>query len=238
MCIIVIVPEGEQIPEKRVLENCFSNNSDGIGYMYQKGKNVIIRKGFLDFSDFYRSITAQKITGDLVIHFRYATHGTISPANCHPFPISGNLGAKKSITHIGIAHNGIIQSIPTSPKRSDTKTLIESLPLDVTIDSIEQHIGIDDGKFAIMTSEKTYMIGDFIFEKGVYYSNHTYSYQYISPTYNDDIEYNTDICKHCIYYPGVDMDIDETLCLDCDDYDFFDPRTNTDMGGYDDYIFL
>ena len=56
MCIIVIKPKNKKIPDKILLNRCFKNNQDGIGYMYVNNKEVVIRKGFMSFDDFYNNL--------------------------------------------------------------------------------------------------------------------------------------------------------------------------------------
>lgn len=61
-----------------------------------------------------------------VFHFRFATHGSTSPGNCHPFPVEGNLKRQKVRTDVAVAHNGIIRDILIAKKDySDTMSYIE-----------------------------------------------------------------------------------------------------------------
>jgi len=138
MCIIVIKPKNHQLPSKKILSQCFYSNPHGAGFMYNNSQNsnnstdhnshhVTIAKGFMDFESFYSAITS--ITADnlynsnLVIHFRWATQGSINSKNCHPFPISKkikDLQALNFTTNTGITHNGVI-SFCSIPNKSDLK---------------------------------------------------------------------------------------------------------------------
>jgi len=61
-----------------------------------------------------------------VFHFRFATHGSTSPGNCHPFPVEGNLKRQRVRTDVAVALNGIIRDIPIAKKDySDTMSYIE-----------------------------------------------------------------------------------------------------------------
>lgn len=125
MCILVFKPKGINFPTKEVLENCFLMNPDGSGYAWVDRSGIShIRKGFLTFHDFYESISQnmEKLTKfDVSLHFRFATHGSVSSGNCHPFPVSCRIDDLKSTVIDGkfkiMAHNGIISSLGHRAKR-------------------------------------------------------------------------------------------------------------------------
>lgn len=112
MCIIAVKQKNIELPKKEHLENCFSNNQDGAGFMYTENKKVYISKGYMDFKTFYEAFLVKvKKETPAVLHFRTATHGSVSKQNCHPFPVSTNVRKLKAThvkTDIGVAHNGII----------------------------------------------------------------------------------------------------------------------------------
>ena len=56
MCVIVNKNRGIELPRKELLENCFSNNSDGAGMMYNLNGKVYIEKGFMKFDEFYNRL--------------------------------------------------------------------------------------------------------------------------------------------------------------------------------------
>jgi hypothetical protein len=61
-----------------------------------------------------------------VFHFRFATHGSTCPGNCHPFPVEGNLKRQKVRTDVAVAHNGIVRDVPITKKDySNTMSYIE-----------------------------------------------------------------------------------------------------------------
>lgn len=118
MCIIVIKEKGVDLPKDYIFKNCFHNNSDGAGFMYNKDGKVIIQKGYMTYEAFdsalkkaLKKIKDVKNTG-MVFHFRITTQGGTNPQNCHPFPMSADendLQATYIKTPLGIAHNGIIE---------------------------------------------------------------------------------------------------------------------------------
>ena len=56
MCILVIKPKGKEMPSKKILRNCWENNPDGAGMMYVKDGHVVIDKGYMEFSDFWKEL--------------------------------------------------------------------------------------------------------------------------------------------------------------------------------------
>ena len=118
MCIIVIKKKGIEIPSWDILKNCFYNNEDGAGFMYNKNGVVYIKKGFMKWGDFKDALQdtidelgRNAINTGMVFHFRITTQGDTNPMNCHPFPIScknNDLQQTYIQTNLGISHNGII----------------------------------------------------------------------------------------------------------------------------------
>ena len=115
MCICVYKPVGVVFPTKKVLKNCFDNNSDGAGFMLSVGGEVLINKGFSSFSAFWKSLqNARKKYGDggaWALHFRISTQAGVRPDCTHPFPLSAKMDDLRRLScraDIGIAHNGII----------------------------------------------------------------------------------------------------------------------------------
>lgn len=115
MCIIIYKPTTAAFPSKKTLKTCFRANPDGAGYMTTDGGRVHIKKGFMTFSAFWKSLQAERHAGGderaFVLHFRIGTQGGTRADLTHPFPLSDNmrdLRALDCLSNIGIAHNGII----------------------------------------------------------------------------------------------------------------------------------
>jgi hypothetical protein len=170
MCIIVVKPFDQPLPSKEIIKICFENNADGAGYMYRRGGIIHIVKGFFDVEALWKSLQGVK-DEDVCIHFRWATHGAVNRGNCHPFPLTKSVNEMRNTrAHctIGIAHNGIISGMKPSKIISDTMVFIKNIEQDK---KLTHQFMKGDGKFCVMTSEKTLLIGDFIYDKGCYYSN-------------------------------------------------------------------
>ena len=191
MCIIAIKKKNQELPKEEIFQTMFKNNSDGAGFMYNYNGKVIIQKGYMTYEEFKAAFekVKQKIdtyTTTIVFHFRIATHGSVSPALCHPFPLSHKIPMLKklsSASRIGIVHNGII---PIKPRKgiSDTMEYIASIlskrekqnPEFYKSKKIRKAILAEiDSKMAFLDSAgNVYTVGEFIEDKGILYSNSTY----------------------------------------------------------------
>jgi len=192
MCIIVAKPMGIAMPDIDTLERCFNANPDGAGFMYADGKEVRIRKGFMTFDSFENALYDELDGFDMtetaiVMHFRIATSGKIMPQTCHPFPISSEpekLRLTRVSSRFGLAHNGVISGRYTKDGWSDTMDftcdvvapLMRMNPSFMhSSDAIELLEGACQSKLAIMdNSGEIALVGEFIDEEGVKYSNTSY----------------------------------------------------------------
>jgi hypothetical protein len=193
MCIIAIKPAGTKMPAMSTIENMWYNNPDGAGFMYAKGGNVHIEKGFMALKDLKKALerlekTIDVVNTPIILHFRITTHGKTSPENCHPFPISEKLPLlqmRKIRTPLAVAHNGIIDIKPSRKDISDTMEYImtQLAPLYQLKKDFYKH---EAGKKLIYNFIKSKMafldgngrietVGDFISGKdGLLYSNASY----------------------------------------------------------------
>lgn len=192
MCVIVVKKQDKKFPSKETLRNCWYRNPDGAGFMFAKDGQVHIRKGFMDWADFWTELNETRdLYGDFipyVMHFRIATHGKVSQECCHPFPLSDNiedLRLIESTSKIGIAHNGIIPNRATSDNISDTMDYIASFlyPLsklsdDWMLDTNSRKL-IDDtlcSKLAVLSGDGSIeLFGEFERYDGCLFSNDSYT---------------------------------------------------------------
>lgn len=218
MCIIMYKPKGIELPNDTILENCFDDNPDGAGLMFrQKNGRIKTIKGFMFCEEMYNALDKiekeYNLTElDLVMHFRYATQGKICPENCHPFPVTNkkiDLRELNIESDVGVAHNGVISFCYDKRKNalSDTQIFIKDYLSTIPVKQYNNNAIIKliyeatNSKFAIMTYWKTILLGDFIEDKGIYYSNSSYktirkpiSYKYAY--YNKDYKCYYD-CENC-----------------------------------------
>lgn len=205
MCIAIYKPMGVDFPSKKRLRTCFNNNPHGAGYMVADGRNVIIHKGFMEFSDFWKSLREARAeygnTSAFVMHFRISTQGGIRADGCHPFPLSGDMDELRKLDtecEIGIAHNGIISLTSTGYSRkkeidySDTmKFITDYLSLIIkdrvyfkdarTLELIDRLCGsrlaILDGRGHCELIGQGWQVVD-----GVWYSNNSYTESAVKTT--------------------------------------------------------
>lgn len=191
MCIIVAVPANVALPPMETLHECFRRNPDGAGFMWSDGKKVHIRKGFMEWKDFEEAFEKElpHIYTDsaVVFHFRITTSGRTQPKCCHPFPVSSeveDLQATEISCRFGVAHNGVIQGMSTRDGWSDTMDFVAG----VVAPLARMHPSFmysEDAKVLLKNACKSklaiinhagemMLVGDFVTEDGVHYSNSTY----------------------------------------------------------------
>lgn len=213
MCIIVAKPKNIKMPDMAILEQCFINNPDGAGMMFNHNNLVYGYKGFMTFQEFKDALVElQKQFGNfdekgVVMHFRIATHGGTCPQNTHPFPLNGGYRAMRKrrwVAPQGFAHNGIINStsghVDVQKFRvSDSMVFgkIFALPVAQWTNIAEDKMAVEllgriaESKLAFMNGQgHISTCGDFNENDGVLYSNYTWltydtnPYDVQSTTYN------------------------------------------------------
>ena len=189
MCIIVAIPEHKPLPNIETMRECFKRNPDGAGFMYADGKSVKIRKGFMKFDDFLDALEGEDIPEDtaIILHFRIATSGKVKQSTCHPFPVSDvkeELQATRTECRFGLAHNGVISGRTTYDGWSDTMDFTAKVVTPLarmnpsfmhSTEAKELLKGACQSKLAILdNSGQMMLVGDFIEDDGIFYSNSTY----------------------------------------------------------------
>lgn len=186
MCVIAISPKGARQPTKAEFLSMWNKNPHGGGYMSARYGQVEIHKGFMCFSDFYRSVCNEHFTKNdsVVYHFRISTQGGINAEMTHPFPLCSDfdiLSALDVSCSVGIAHNGIIRMTSDfNNKYSDTALFIAEYMTRLvrSVDDLHDEKIMDmlslltGSKLAIMDKNgEVYTIGDFHNENGILLSN-------------------------------------------------------------------
>ena len=191
MCIICCKKKGVAMPTEEIIRQMWESNKDGAGVAWNESGTVHISKGFMSLDDLMEHLNNLNSRLDLtstpiLIHFRIATHGGVTPQNTHPFPVAGRYRYMKKLTYatdIAVVHNGIIP-IKADNGVSDTMTYIcKKLNRIKTLNprfymnqKIMSQIEHDiKSKMAFLTSDgEIYTIGNFIEENGLLYSNSSY----------------------------------------------------------------
>lgn len=253
MCIIVYKPKNQKFPSKETLRNCFINNPDGAGFMCPAHNSVIIMKGFDTFNKFYKALCkAKKIYGEripYVMHFRISTqaHGRMDCT--HPFPLSTNMSDLRKLytkANIGIAHNGIIHLTSTfgyskQITYSDTMKFITDYAALIikdknyykdqnTLTLLER---LAESKLAIMDADgHVELIGKFIAENGIIYSNS--SYKAYKPIATAKPSVTTTSSAPAIAKPTTAPTAQFTLSKE--DHSYFDSLDDADSDSDDDWF--
>ena len=180
MCIIIVRPEGVKMPPMAILARCAALNPHGFGFAT---KDRIYKT--LSFEDFKREIKTIRKDETAILHFRYATHGSIKTSNCHPF--------RDDKTGVSFAHNGILNITPIGDM-TDSETAFRTR----IVPTIKEHGFASDefikanhdiiggSRFAYIDKDGDYRLyGAFTHYKGCWYSNRNfmpiierYSYAY------------------------------------------------------------
>lgn len=226
MCVIVCKEKNMELPTKKVLQECFNTNQDGVGFSYVRDNKVIIEKGFFKFEKFYDRLMEVDRELDLynkslVIHFRWTTHGSTTSGNCHPFPITNNIDDIKATyfeSDFSMVHNGIISNYGKNLLEdiSDTQNFVikyvfEMMKKDNRFLSKENNLNLllkecENTKLAFLdVNDNITKVGNFTELNGIWFSNLNWQdvwedYKYIPTYYYDDSYYSEE-------YYSEDMDI-------------------------------
>ena len=124
MCMLCVVPPGV-IPSREKLENSALNNPHGFGFaIVVPEENRIIRERTMNADESvnrFLELRSQYMNGYAMWHARYATHGSRTVLNCHPFVVGED-------ERTYLAHNGVLDiTIPPKDDRSDTRVFAEDL---------------------------------------------------------------------------------------------------------------
>lgn len=204
MCILIVKPKDKLVPSKEILEECFDRNPDGAGFCYNKNGMIVIRKGFMNFEEFYKATEKIPTESTALIHCRIGTSGGNIPELTHPYPLTNNIKDLKKTTMLikssgdkpvyAVGHNGIFYEYNSRVTDiNDTCAFIANIlhPLNcATNDILDENLVaiinklVGTSKIAILDNNgNVRMFGDgWIEDDGIYYSNGTY--KKITYTYN------------------------------------------------------
>ena len=163
MCVAIFKPAGKEMPSARTLFRCYSINPHGMGFATPNSVYHTMK-----YEDFFDAVQRVPKEEPCIIHFRWATHGSVRLENCHPF-VKGN---------VVFAHNGVLPIHPTGDM-TDSETAFRNIiypaiqkhgfkskKADDVINAVAQ-----GSRFAIMVGKDVELIGDWHKMNGIYYSN-------------------------------------------------------------------
>ena len=125
MCIIIVANKNKKIPNEHI-ELASELNCDGFGMSASVNNKLFVYKSISMNSDdiikLYNSIR-QVATGDIVLHFRLATHGDVSDKLCHPFYVNKDL----IMFHNGVIRDSVSGYSGHNKNESDTKAFVNNV---------------------------------------------------------------------------------------------------------------
>lgn len=233
MCLLIMKPAGKSIP-LHYLRDAWEANPHGAGLAWSDGKTVQIEKGADWTYDEIADITAQLEDFPAIVHFRFATHGSLTDKNTHPFRLPGGWTA---------GHNGVISGVTCKRDESDTRAFLRkhvspyivagrSLSEEPLLADLGKAMGggnkmaflHDSGAWSLANPESGH------WKDGIWYSNHTYvRYQYCTterkPWRNmqrrDFHDLSEIECRYCLCHIKTRFALDDYgtgfLCEDCAD---------------------
>lgn len=160
---------GLRLPHRSILDRCATLNPHGFGFAT---KDRVFKT--LSYEEFKRELKTIGKDETAILHFRYATHGSIKADNCHPF--------RDDETGIAFAHNGILNITPQGDM-TDSETAFRN----ILVPTIKEHgFGSDRfitttyniigaSRFAFIDKNGDYSLyGSFVHHKGLWYSNRNF----------------------------------------------------------------
>ena len=183
MCVIIVCPPKVR-PGLNALMACAAANPHGAGVAWRAKGEVRWTKnlGPIEVHQLLR-----KLKGEVVIHFRWASVGGVSPELCHPFPV--NKSAQTSL--VGKAsrvlfHNGTwggfkdaLAYIERTEKRKVGGPISDSRVMALLVNHLHDPDLLQsvDGRFVLMGATKTSLFGDWREWHGMRFSNLGFLYE-------------------------------------------------------------
>ncbi len=208
MCVAIYKPKKTNLPSLEILKQCWDANPDGAGFALRtEGEYAIeIHKGYMTWKQFvtaYEKYYLADFTGDLLLHFRIATHGGISPGLTHPFSLTKDVKLLKHTnvkTNYALIHNGMLPI--ESDEGSDTMEFCRRLAplyqnIPAALELIQGMVG--NNKIAVMTRDKVHLFGEWETIGGVYFSNLLWDWpeEFYLPTLKELRQLNKGNCPYC-----------------------------------------
>jgi len=129
MCLIAVIPSRVEPSAVegalRRIGISWDTNNDGAGFAFADGGAVTVRKPFYGKKQLLRALRRaiyKRALGksDLVVHLRWATHGSLARENVHPHVV----GADRKVV---IAHNGVLSGFGSKKSGEGESDTVEFL---------------------------------------------------------------------------------------------------------------
>jgi predicted glutamine amidotransferase len=136
MCLLTFIPDYVS-PDMDRFKVAAQANPDGFGFAISTGKSIVTCHS-MNFDEVANKFIDLRPThnGPAIFHFRWATHGSETVSNCHPFFLGRD---NQSV----VGHNGILPvAIPKGDVRSDTKVFAQDI-----MPSVGGILSLDDDEY-------------------------------------------------------------------------------------------
>lgn len=178
MCVAIIKPAKQQKPSYETLLACAKANRDGAGFCTSTGKSYHSMSFFKLMSELGKIDDGEAV----IIHFRWATHGSICRRNCHPFYDKAH--------GLFFAHNGVLP-IEATNDRTDSETFFKDMFLPMLdkygwdSKTLWDWVNVERGqsRFAFMRGDEVTRLGHWDNVDGCWYSNLNWQYYLNEPIF-------------------------------------------------------
>jgi glutamine amidotransferase len=116
MCLLIVKPAGVAIA-RGLLTRATRAHPDGFGVAWASHTGCHATKGVQVSVDAQASLLAAIVDAPAIVHWRWATHGSVSIDNAHPFALPNGGWA---------AHNGVLRGFGAHD-RSDTRDFVDTV---------------------------------------------------------------------------------------------------------------
>ncbi len=214
MCLLILKPAKLSIPREYLISADIAN-PHGCGIAFPDGRTTKTLKGAKWGADDIERALSSIGDAPAIIHFRYATHGSLIDSNTHPFMLPRGIAA---------AHNGVISGVTCRDDESDTRAYLrqhvspyvakgQDITCPLFLDAVGAQVGAGN-KLVFMDGKGRYGIAN---EKsghwhgGSWYSNT--SYQSYSFPWEAE-EQDTD-AEMAFWH---EREVSELSCIDCGEH--------------------
>jgi hypothetical protein len=174
MCVILVCPENVR-PDRATIDACHAANPHGAGVAWRENGEVRWSKG-LDPDEVERLIA--ELPGEIIIHFRWASVGEVTPKLCHPFPISARASTRLTgHARAVLFHNGTWCQWRDTLRRMPKHRMPDGLLSDTRVAaSLVDLCGMDSlhklpGRYVFFDRDFTELFGDWRHFRGMMASN-------------------------------------------------------------------
>lgn len=184
MCLLMVCLPGMH-PERKLLENACSNNSDGYSFAVHHGDHITTARSMKSdrlLDRFYDELDKSP-TAFGTFHARISTHGATTLDNNHSFRVGGR-------SDLVLSHNGMLPIPDKGDGRSDTRIFAEDVLPALGVTSLDDPYAwnaLEDwangSKIAILSTapelrDQLYIVNESLghWKDNIWWSNSSYEY--------------------------------------------------------------